>query len=145
MTTFIICLLLYSYQSLHVVYISNPSRRCAAFTRARKATIADLTPEIFISPLTLLPCYAVSRMVATSHVSSGMFFLGFQTMFRPIIWRMANSRSSWSSRLLWCRHNMTTTAVQAFSHNCETVWCQMCININIVDISLVSWYCNSIA
>ena len=67
-------------------------------------------------------------------------FFYFQTMFKPIIWRMANSRSSWSSRMSWCRHNMTTTAVQAFSHNCETVWHQMCINIYMVDISLVSWY-----
>ena len=89
MTTFIICLLLYSYQSLHVVYISNSSRRCAAFTRARKATLADLTPEIFISPLALLPCYAVSRMVAPSHVSSGMFFFIFRRCLNQLsgVWQ----------------------------------------------------------
>ena len=38
---------------------------------------------------------------------------------------MAYCRSSWSSRMSWCRHSMSTTAVRTFSHKCETVWYQM--------------------
>ena len=57
-----------------MVYSFNSSLRCADFTRARKASLADRKPEFIIIPVTLLPCYAVSRMVAFSHVIQVFIF-----------------------------------------------------------------------
>ena len=82
---------------------------------------ANMTLQIIISPLTLLPCYAVSRMIDFA-CSSGMFyFLIFRGRFNQLsgVWHTVGPRD-----LAECRDAdtvMATTAVHAFSHSCEKV------------------------
>ena len=91
---------------------------------------ANLTLQIIISPLTLLPCYAVSRMIDFA-CSSGMFyFLIFRGRFNQLsgVWHTVGPRDLAECRgadTVWQqqRYKLSHTNARQFGIKCSVHRC----------------------